>query len=149
MAQANEAANMQPKKRELDHVIALLKDTEKEAEEVARAITKSKKGIVSAKLQQQEDEVNRRYEALTKRKSILEESLAVELTENVIRNLLRYREAVAIGLENPTFEDRRRWLEILQTTATVTNGIAVITCRLGGEPLEYNLFETGTSISLT
>jgi hypothetical protein len=46
-----------------------------------------------------------------------------------------------LGIENPTLDDRRRWLDILQTTVTVTNGIAVVTCRLGGNPLSYNLFE--------
>jgi hypothetical protein len=62
---------------------------------------------------------------------------------------LQFRETVELGLENPTFEDRRRWLEILQTSIKVTNGIAVITCRLSSKPLEYNLFETETSVSLT
>jgi len=147
-AQANEAANMQPKRKELEHVIALLKQTEKEADEIARTARKIK-GVVGERLQQQADEVNKRYEALIRRKSEVEKALTVELTENTIRNLLRYREAVALGLENPTFEDRRRWLEILQTRVTITNGKAVITCRLGGKPIEYNLFEKGTSVSLT
>jgi site-specific DNA recombinase len=146
-AQAREAAKMQPKRKELDHVLALLKNTEKEADEIANA-AKKVKGIVGERLQQQADEVNRSYEALTKRKNDLQEALAVELTETTIGNLLRYREAVALGLENPTFEDRRRWLEILQTRVTVTNGLAVVTCRLGGKPLEYNLFEKETSRSV-
>jgi hypothetical protein len=34
-AQAREAATMQPKQRELEHVTALLNDTESEAEEIA------------------------------------------------------------------------------------------------------------------
>jgi site-specific DNA recombinase len=147
-AQANEAAKMQPKQKELEHVIALLKATENEADEIARA-TRKVKGLVGEKLQKQADEVNERYEALTNRRNKLQGALAVELTEKTIKNLLRYREAVALGLENPTFADRRRWLKILQTRVTVTNGKAVISCRLGGEPFEYNLFEKGTSVSLT
>lgn len=134
-AQANEAAKMQPKQKELESVISLLKSTEKDADEIAHALRRSKKGIVSASLEQQEDEVNKRYEALTQRKSKLQEALAVELTENTIRNLLKYRKAVALGLENPKFEDRRRWLEILQTRVTVTDGKAVVSCRLGGSRL--------------
>ncbi len=81
---------------------------------------------------------------MTKRKAKLQEALAVELTERNIDNLLEFREAVAVGLENPTFEDKRRWLEILQAKVTVTNGIAVVTCRLGGK-LEYDLFELRVS----
>jgi site-specific DNA recombinase len=143
-AQAQEATTMQPKQKELEHVIALLKETEKEAEEIARATPKAK-GIIAAKLEQQADEVNRRYQALTKRKAELQEALTFELTEGNINNLLEFREAVAVGLENPTNEDRRRWLEILQATVTVTNGIAVVTCRLSNEPFTYPLFENSIS----
>jgi len=147
-AQAQEAATMQPKQKELDHLQALLRGTEKEAEEIAREIPKTK-GIIRAKLEQQGEEVNRRYQALTKHKVKLQEALAIELTERNIDNLLEFRKAVAVGLGNPTFEDKRRWLEILQTKVKVTSGIAVVTCRLGGNPLEYRLFELDTSISLT
>jgi site-specific DNA recombinase len=143
-AQAQENATMRPKQRELEHVIGLLNDTEKEAEEIA-LVSRKVKGIVSEKLEKQSDEVNRRYQALQARKMELQETLAVELTENTIDYLLQFRETVAMGLENPTNEDRRRWLEILQTKVTVTNGIAVITCRLGGKPLEYSLFEYNIS----
>ncbi|MDL1911535.1 recombinase family protein [Chloroflexi bacterium CFX6] len=48
-AQAQEATMMQPKQKELQHVEALLKDTEKEADEIARATRKSK-GIIAEKL---------------------------------------------------------------------------------------------------
>ena len=141
-AQAREAAAMQPKQNELEHVTALLQDTEIEAEEIALA-TRKVKGVVGERLEKQADEVDQRYQALTARKIELQETLAVELTENTIGNLLQFREAVALGIDNPTFEDKRRWLEILQTKVTVTNGIAVITCRLGGNQ-EYNLFELHT-----
>lgn len=142
-AQAQETESMRPKQKELDHVQALLKDTEKEADEIARA-TRKAKGIVAEKLEQQGEEVNKRYQALTKHKAKLQKALAFELTERNIHNLLEFREAVAVGLENPTFDDKRHWLEILQTKVTVTNGIAVVTCRLDGN-LEYNLFELRTS----
>ena len=143
-AQANEVAMVQPKQKELEHVIALLKDTEIEADEIARA-TRTVKGIVGKKLEQQSEEVDKRYHALMQHKSQLQEALAVELTEDTIDNLLHFRKTVDLGLENPTFEDRRRWLEILQVTVTVTGGIAVVACRLGGDPLNYNLFEVDKS----
>jgi len=98
------------------------------------------KGIIAAQLEQQADEINRRFLALNTRKIELHEALAVELTENTIGNLIQFRESVALGLQNPTPEDKRCWLEILQTQVTVTNGIAVITCRLGGK-VRYNLNE--------
>ena len=73
-AQAKEADTMHPKQKELEHVIALLADTEREAEELAHA-TRKVKGLVGKKLERQADEVDRRFEALTRRKIELEESL--------------------------------------------------------------------------
>ena len=99
-----------------------------EADEIAWQLPKQK-GIFAAKLQQQSDEVNLMHQ--DDAQSRIQEALAFELTNHNIANLLQFRETVALGLENPTDEDRRRWLEILQTTVTLTGGIAIITCRLG------------------
>jgi len=122
------------------HIIALLKDTEREANEIARAMRKVK-GLVAAKLEQQgDDEVSKRHHTLMARMMKLQEMLAFELTDQNIDNLLQFREAVAMGLENPTDEDRRCWLDILQTKVTVTGGVAVIACRLGGK-VRYRLNE--------
>jgi site-specific DNA recombinase len=133
-AQAKEAATMQPKQRELEHIIALLIDTEKEADEIARAAMKVK-GIVGQRLEQQAEEIDQRYQALVARQTELLAEMNLELTDSNIDNLLEFREAVALGLENPTKEDKRQWLEFLQTEVTVTDGIAAITCRLGGTSL--------------
>ena len=56
---------------------------------------------------------------------------------------LEFRETVATDLQNPTFEDRRRWLEILQAKVKVTNGRAVVNCRLGGNHLNTNFLSYG------
>jgi hypothetical protein len=106
-----------------------LDQTEEEAEDIARAMTRAK-GLVAAKLQQQADEVDKRFQALTARKSQLQESSPPDLTDRVIDNLMRFREIVAIGFQNPTFDDKRRWLEILRVKVTVTNGKFVISWRL-------------------
>jgi hypothetical protein len=55
---------------------SLLEDTEKEADAIARAIRTSK-GIITAKLEQPGDEIDRRYQALTVRKLELQEALAL------------------------------------------------------------------------
>jgi len=52
-----------------------------------------------------------------------------------------FREAVALGLDNPTFEDRRQWLKLLQVVVTVTNQKAVISCRISDKPFTFNLYE--------
>lgn len=123
-----------------------MKETENKAEEIARA-SKQGKGIVGKKLQQQSEEVDRRYQALEARKAKLEEELELELTDGTINDFLRFRETVAVGPDNPTCEDRWQWLEILQTTVTITGGLAVVTCRLGGEPLQYHIMSSASSYS--
>ena len=78
---------------------------------------------------------------MTARKMELQETLASELTERSIDNILQFRENVAEGLRNPTLEDKPRRLEIAQVTVRVTNSTPIISCRLGNNPLMCNLFE--------
>ena len=144
-AQAIEAEQMQPKQKELEHVIALIADTEYEAEQIAES-TKKVKGIVGEKLQVQADEIDRRYQVLQARRLKLEEDLKSELTDNNIDDLLQFRETVAVGLNHPMPEERRAWLELLQTRVTVCNGIAAVTCRLSREVVSFDLF-TGMQLS--
>jgi hypothetical protein len=77
---------------------------------------------------------------LQARKGKLQEDFKLELMDRSKDNLLQFHETVALGLNNLTFEDGRRWLEIMQTKVTVTNGIAVVTCRLGGDAVKFDLF---------
>lgn len=143
-AQAHEAEQMQPKQKELEHVIALLADTEYEAASVAETLKKVK-GIIGKKLQAQADEIDRRYQALEARKAKLEGELKSELTDATIDDLIQFREAVAVGLNSATHEERREWLEALQTRVTVSDGIVVVTCRLVGEGAKFDL-STGYQI---
>jgi site-specific DNA recombinase len=144
-AQAIESQQMQPRQKELEHITALLADTEYEAEQIAE-IAKNIEGIVWKKLRAQSDEVNRRYQVLEERKAKLEEELRLELTDSTIDDLLQFRETVAVGLNNPTPEECRLWLELLQTKVIVTNGIALVTCRLSGDAVSFDLF-TGYQLS--
>ena len=52
----------------------------READEIARAMLKAK-GIIAVKLEQQADEVDRRYQALTARTMELQEALAFEMKD--------------------------------------------------------------------
>src|SRR5258705_4120738 len=92
---------------------------------------------IAAKLDHQANEIGRRYRALTACKLELQETLTLELTDHNIDDLLQFRETVAAGLQNSAPDDKRRWLEILQVKVTVKNSIAVVSCRLGGNPLQY------------
>ena len=120
-------------------MITLLSATEYEAETVAET-AKKVRGIVAEKLQAQADEIDRRYRALQTRKARLEDELKSELTDSSIDDLLQFRETVAIGFNNPMPEERRQWLEALQSRVTVSDGIAVVTCRLSSEAVKFDLF---------
>ena len=129
-AQEEEIENQNPMENELDHVIALIGQTEQEADQIARVIGKTK-GVVAARLEKQIEEIDRRFQALQERKSELENNINKHyLTDNKILDLLEFRKIVAEGLQNPTFEDRRHWLEILMVEALIKNGKLEITCRL-------------------
>jgi hypothetical protein len=144
-AQAHAAEQQRPKQKELEHVTALLTDTENAAEQIAETAKKIR-GLVGEKLQVQADEIEHRYQLLQARKLKLEEELRSELTDRTIDDLLQFRETVAVGLHNPTHEERRQWLELLQTKVIVTHGIASVTCCLSGEAVKFDLF-TGYQVS--
>jgi hypothetical protein len=67
-ALTRESENLQPKQNELERIAALIMQTEKEADEIGRAISKTK-GLVAPRLEQQAHEIDRRYQALTARKA--------------------------------------------------------------------------------
>lgn len=88
-AQVLEAAQLQPKQQELDQVVALLRDTENEVEEIAR-VARKVKGNVGEKLQQQAIEVHRRYQALEAPKAKLRQELERELTDSTINDFFAF-----------------------------------------------------------
>jgi hypothetical protein len=137
-AQRLEAEQMQPKEKELKNVVHLLDATEREAEEAASTAGKIK-GIVGKKLQVQADEIDRRYQALLAHKEKLEGDLRMELSDDTISDMLKFREDVAAGSNDPVPEERRLWLELLQTRVTVSNGEAVVTCRLNREGARFDV----------
>lgn len=144
-AQQLEAEQRQPKQKELEIVLSLMEQTEREAEEAAVALSQVR-GIVGKKLQIQADEIDRRYQALLVRKEKLEVDLEVELSNETVEEVMIFREAVAVGLNDPTPEEQRLWLELLQTRVTVSNGEAVVTCRLNREGANFDV-STGYRIS--
>ena len=137
----------QPKFTELENITALIGQTENEADKIAQAMIRTG-GIVADRLKEQAKEVEKRFQALMTRKMRLEEELTTrELTDQNIQNMLEFRKIVAEGLQNPTFDDKRVWLEILRIQVTVNNQVANITCRLPGNPVEVDLARPDNSNS--
>jgi site-specific DNA recombinase len=137
--QAIELGALQPKRERLATIEALMVDCEAEIVELAEALKKAK-GKVSKTLEAQQDEVNRRYEAqAAERDKLLEEIKKGALTDDEIAHAMRVRENVYLGMQNPTFEDRRRQLEILRTNVRIEGGKAHVICKMRRKPETIDL----------
>jgi site-specific DNA recombinase len=138
-AQAEELRLMEPKQDELEQVNKLIAQTEQEADNLADGVKRAK-GIVLQRLEKASEEVNQKYNDLQARKDSLISNLnAQSFTDEAISNMLNFWKTVQLGLSNPTFEDRRQWLEILQVQVDVKDRKAVVTCRLPVEPFTADL----------
>lgn len=138
-AQAEELRSMEPKRDELEQVNALITQAEEEADNLADGIRRAK-GLVLQRLEKASEEVNQRYVDLQARRDKLLSNLnAQSFTDETISNMVNFWKTIQIGLNNPTFEDKRQWLEILQVQVDVKDKKATITCRLPVEPFTVDL----------
>jgi len=121
-AQQQELEALDPKLEELNTVEAMIVDTEQEAVEIGQALKRAS-GLVAEKLDQNMKEVNTRYEALCKRRDTLQEQVSVmRLTDSAIQGVLQFAEDVFTGIENASFETKRRNLEMLDVQVVVDSG---------------------------
>jgi len=61
------------------------------------------------------------------------------LNDEALARALQFRADVIEGLKNPTFDDKRLYLELLQVNVIVKDGKAIIRCALPIESSEVNL----------
>jgi site-specific DNA recombinase len=141
-AQETEQQSLAPKRERLETIHELIKHCEQEASETAAALKKAK-GLVLAKLQAEMDTIDERYSKLTAERDRLSVALkaASRLNDEALTRALQFRTDVIKGLKNPTFDDKRLYLELLQVQVIVKDGQAVISCALPIQPLEVNLSE--------
>jgi site-specific DNA recombinase len=119
VAQQDELAALDPKREELKAVIAMIEETEREAVEIGRALRYAS-GIVAAKLKQNIEEIDKRYEALVERQEFLEEDLSKKLlTDEAVQDLLIFADDVFLGIENADFDTKRRTMQMLKIKVTV------------------------------
>ncbi len=72
------------------------------------------------------------------------DELAAELSRETLNSdeiqaALKYRECVMNGMQDPTFEDKRRVLEMFRVEIKISGGVATVTGRLKIEKREYDL----------
>jgi hypothetical protein len=139
-AQQDEFDRQEPKRVELENVEAMLADAERDAEKIARAMKDAEEGAVKRSLQRDEREVNARCDELTKRRDKLQAELGARLlTDERIARMVQYARDVREEMENPTFDDKRRYLQMLGAQAQVEHGRVWVSCVLNPAPREVGI----------
>ena len=147
-AQAKELNALQPKPEHLAAVEGLISQAETDVAKLARALVNASGGVVGDTLKKQIDDVNTRHVALcAERDTLTAEIEAGALSDEQITAMLAtFSEDVITGLQNATFEEKRRALEDLNVRVYVDEGCeqAEVTCRIpladriiASRPLEW------------
>jgi site-specific DNA recombinase len=140
-AQTAERDAIQPKFEQLTLANDLIIDCEKKARAlVSRLAELPEGGLISETLQDKIAKLEQKHAALIKERDILRAEVeAKQLTDEEIQSALAFREAVIVGMQNPTFEDKRKTLEDLRVEVIVTDQVARVTCRIPIPPAVIDL----------
>lgn len=145
-AQELERRTKAPQRQHLEDVIAMIAECEAEAEKVALALREAK-GIVSRALERQQFEVNEKHTALIAKREWLNGELTTDaFTDSDVESALQFRDDVEVGMQNPTFADKRKALELLRVTATAKGDELTLKCLL---PIPPKVIELKTLYSDT
>lgn len=119
-AQQSERDALAPKQERLKIVNGLMADCLKEADDLKAKVKQLGGGLVGQSLEKDIHDVEQHYAELSKEHDDLQAEIdAHESTEEDLNDLEQFGEDVTNGLENATFEDKRRKLELLQAEVTV------------------------------
>jgi len=142
-AQSGEFAAAQPKRDRL----AVVKDLIEKKERRIRFLMSSFGDDLDDNSQSITDVLREEIKSLGReRDSLIKErdELAGELDQETLSNdeiqaALNYREHVMAGMQNPTFEDKRRALEMFRVEVKISGGVATVTGRLKIEKRQFDL----------
>jgi hypothetical protein len=70
------------------------------------------------------------------------------LNDEALARAMRFRADTIGGLKNPTFDDKRLYLELLQVKVVIEDGKATISCTLPVEPDEIDVSGCGSTCIL-
>jgi chromosome segregation ATPase len=125
--QREEDATFEPMRAELEAIDGLLQDADHEADEIG-ATMRVARGRVGERIQKQMDDCNARIAELTMQRQKLITKLGErQYTDEAITELLQLGDDIRAGLDNPTFDDKRRSLELLKAKVMVTRGTVRVT----------------------
>jgi site-specific DNA recombinase len=131
LAQEQEVASLQPRQDALKEIEVKLKELEIEAANIAQHLARVKSGAVSDALQKRMEEIDTQYAAYSGKQKTIAASLSqLTYTEENICFALEFARRVGKGIENPTFEMKRRTLEMMQTSVTVNGQVARVETKI-------------------
>ena len=103
-------------------------------------------GAVGRALEEKTREVNARFDALTRRRDELQAELTKrQLTDEAVNAALSFRQDVVAGIQDPTFETKRRVLEMLGVQVKIEAGTYRVNCRVGTSQAAFD-FQTSSSL---
>jgi len=63
---------------------------------------------------------------------------AAKFDDDTLARALHFRQDIVAGLKEPTFEDKRNYLEMLRIAVTVKDRKATIRCALPVDPVDFD-----------
>ncbi len=129
-----------PRQTELEATEAQISKTEAEARNLADEIKTVKKGgLMYRTLKEKETEIDHQYTDLCKhRDRLLAELKAKTMTNDEIDNAMLTRERIIRGLQNPTFEMKRAFLDFIRVEVAIKDGKAEVK---GNMPVKLRVFD--------
>ena len=150
-AQAEALKDLEPKRDKLEAIVDDIKDCESEAGQVAAAMgaipkDEQKTSVVFRQLQLRAAELDKRYKnQCLKRNALQAEIEAATVTDESILNIATFSEDTIEGLNDPSFEEKHRWLEYLKIKVEVKDHKATTSTWLKVEPKTIDL-QTSSSL---
>jgi len=140
--QQQEEGATRRKREEIEILTQQARECEAEAKKLVRQLAKLPEGgLMSRTIGEKIADLEKTYEKITRgRDTLLAELESRLLSSEDIRSMLQFREDVLAGMQNPTFEDKRQVLELLQMDVAVRGKQATVKCRL---PIGERMFEIG------
>lgn len=132
-AQAAALEKLQPTRDEVDHIDAMMQAAEVELEENLGLMRRLKPDSIRyQKADRDGQEIEARYNKLAERRAELEAELSAQvISDEDIADLVQFRADAEAGLDDPTPQQKRHWLELLRVKVKMIDDYTgVVTCIL-------------------
>lgn len=151
-AQRRQLEAIEPKRGQVENIDALIATAEQElADNLSLMHGLEPNSRRYRKLKLDGDEIEARIDQLEARKRALEGEITEEvIADEDIRDIVMYSRDAGEGLDDPTFEQKRRWIEILQVQVQLTSQTtAIAKCILPIKPFPLILTRQDAQESMT